>query len=115
MLAALAALCKAAPQAVMSSSQSSSSSGAVADALMTALARKKQAYRQAPPVPHLAMSKLISQSHEVTEQGQIMMLYNNNATNNNRILDFPQCQYQSINVIYSLGWGARCDTSHILA
>ncbi|KAL3147888.1 hypothetical protein ABBQ32_002606 [Trebouxia sp. C0010 RCD-2024] len=47
MLAALAALCKAAPQAVMSSSQPSSSSEAVVEALMTALARKKQAYRQA--------------------------------------------------------------------
>ena len=48
MLAALAALCKAAPQAVMSTSQTSASSRAVVDALMTALARKKQAYRQAP-------------------------------------------------------------------
>lgn len=48
LLAALAALCKAAPQAVMSSPQPSANSRAVVDALMTALARKKQAYRQAP-------------------------------------------------------------------
>lgn len=47
LLVALAALCKAAPQAVMSTSQPSASSRAVVDALMTALARKKQAYRQA--------------------------------------------------------------------
>ena len=52
LLAALAALCKAAPQAVMSTSQPSASSRAVVDALMTALARKKHAYRQ---VSHYAV------------------------------------------------------------
>ena len=45
LLAALAALCKAAPQAVMSSLQPSAGSRAVVDALVTALTRKKQAYR----------------------------------------------------------------------
>lgn len=55
MLAALAALCKAAPQALMSSSQSSAGSRAVVDALMAALARKKQTYR-------CALSMLITQS-----------------------------------------------------
>ena len=44
-LAALAGLCKAAPKAVMSSSQSFAGSRAVVDALMAALARKKQTYR----------------------------------------------------------------------
>ena len=51
MLVALAALCKAAPQAVMSTSHPSASSRAVVDALMAALARKKQTYRQAPKHP----------------------------------------------------------------
>ena len=55
MLVALAALCKAAPQAVMSSSQPSASSRAVVEALMTALARRKQAYRQAPEHPFFSV------------------------------------------------------------
>lgn len=45
MLSAVAAVSKAAAKAVMSSTQPSSSSKAVVDALMTALGRKKQTYR----------------------------------------------------------------------
>ena len=45
MLSAVAAVSKAAPKAVMSSTQPTSSSKAVVDALMAALARKKQTYR----------------------------------------------------------------------
>ncbi len=45
MLSAVAAVSKAAPKAVMSSTQPTSNSKAVVDALMAALARKKQTYR----------------------------------------------------------------------
>ena len=45
LLVAIAALCKAAPSAVMTAADSTSGSRAVVAALMTALARKKQAYR----------------------------------------------------------------------
>jgi len=45
MLSAVAAVSKAAPKAIMSSTQPTSSSKAVVDALMAALARKKQTYR----------------------------------------------------------------------
>ena len=45
MLSAVAAVSKAAAKAIMSSTQPTSSSKAVVDALMAALARKKQTYR----------------------------------------------------------------------
>ena len=45
MLSAVAAVSKAAPKAIMSSTQPTSSSKAVVDALMAALARKKHTYR----------------------------------------------------------------------
>ncbi len=45
MLSAVAAVSKAAAKAVMSNTQPTSSSKAVVEALMAALARKKQTYR----------------------------------------------------------------------
>lgn len=61
LLAAVAALCKAAPRAVMASPHPASSSKAVAGALMAALARKKQTYRSAPH--HLAAGVSTALSH----------------------------------------------------
>ena len=45
LLTAVAALCKAVPQAVVSSKQPDCNSSAVVAAIMAALARKKQSYR----------------------------------------------------------------------
>lgn len=44
-LAAAAAICKAAPQAIITSQQPECNSKAVVAAVMTALSRKKQSYR----------------------------------------------------------------------